>query len=88
MKEQDSDRIGQVTRISQLSRKAGLDPDEANELTERTNTMSPNTIFEQIDASIASLESKIDSQNTKYNVLIWAITFAGIVISAAIVFGN
>jgi len=50
--------------------------------------MISNPIFEQMDASNARLESKIDSQNTKYNVLTWAIIFAGIAIYAAIMFGN
>ena len=37
---------------------------------------------------VERLESKIDAQNTKYSVLIWAIGFAGVVISAAIFFGR
>lgn len=49
--------------MSQLLRKLGLDPDEANELAERImNTASINII--------SRLESKIDSQNSKYNFLI------------------
>lgn len=46
-----------------ILRKLGLDPDEANELAERImNTASINII--------SRLESKIDSQNSKYNFLI------------------
>jgi len=66
MKE-DSDQVGQITRISQLLRKAGHKPDDAVEL-----------IFNMASANIVSrfeskLESKLDAQNTKYNILIWAI---------------
>jgi len=53
----------EFSRMSQLLRKLGLDPDEANELAERImNTASINII--------SRLESKIDSQNSKYNFLI------------------
>lgn len=33
-----------------------------------------------------SFRTELKALNTKYNVLIWAITFTGLVISAAIVF--
>ena len=58
--------------------------DEANQLVEILNEMT------SIEAAkiVERLESKIDAQNTKYSVLIWAIGFAGVVISAAIFFGR
>ncbi len=77
MNEHDTDQIGQFTRISQLLRNSGLDPDEANELTERIKIMLSNSVFDRMDSSNARLESKIDAQNTKidaqntkYNTLI------------------
>ena len=81
----DEQPIGQFTRASQLLRKSGLKADEANELAEIIGDMASTNI-------ITRLESKIDAnakiQNTKYNVLIWAIGFAGAVISLAIIFGK
>jgi len=51
MTEKDSDQVGQITRISQLLRKAGLKPNEAVELI--SNMASSNIT--------ARLESKIDA---------------------------
>ncbi|MYD55936.1 MAG: hypothetical protein F4246_02850 [Rhodothermaceae bacterium] len=61
-----------------------LPADEANQLVEILNEMA------SIEAAkiVERLESKIDAQNTKYSVLIWAIGFAGVVISAAIFFSR
>ncbi len=67
----------EFSRISQLLRKSELDPDEANELTERISTMASANI-------ISRLESKIDSQNTKYNVLIWVIGTSTVLLSLVI----
>jgi len=79
MKE-DSDQVGQITRISQLLRKAGHKSDDAVELTELIfNMASANIVsrFEskleskldtqntRIDSNSARLESKIDTQNTR-----------------------
>jgi len=97
MKDQDSDQVGQFTRISHLLRKAGHKPDDAVELTERLSNMASSNVLDRIDnssdrlnskmdANTVRLESKIDAQNSKHNVLIWAIGFAGLVISAAIIF--
>lgn len=61
-----------------------LPADEANQSVEILVEMT------SIEAAkiVERLESKIDAQNTKYSVLIWAIGFAGVVISAAIFFGR
>lgn len=65
--------------VFNLFRKMGNSGEEATAFHRiMKNTASAN--------AIVRLESKTDAQNTKYNVLIWAITFAGLVISAAIVF--
>jgi len=61
MKE-DSDQVGQFTRISQLLRKAGLKPDEANELTENISDMASANIVSRFESK---LESKLDVQNSK-----------------------
>ena len=78
---QDPNSNLEFSRIAHLLRKFGLKPDEANELTERIGNMASSNI-------VSRLESKIDAQNTKYNILIWAIGFAGLVISAAIIFSG
>jgi len=94
MKE-DSDQVGQYTRISQLLRKAGHKPDDANEITELISNMASANIvsrFEsKLDTSNTRLESKIDiqnsridAQNSKYNVLIWVIG-AGVVILSTVI---
>ena len=76
---------GSFTRVALLLRKKKLSCNEANQLTELIGEMASENI-------IARLESKIDAnaktQNTKYNVLIWAIGFAGVVISLAIILGK
>lgn len=61
-----------------------LPADEANQSVEILVEMT------SIEAAkiVERLESKIDAQNAKYSVLIWAIGFAGVVISAAIFFGR
>jgi len=81
-KQNDAD--GPFTRATRLLRKTALTADQANQLVEILNEMT------SIEAAkiVERLESKIDAQNTKYSVLIWAIGFAGVVISAAIFFGR
>ncbi len=53
--------------------------EETHELVELIETMAGTNVIER-------LESKMDALNTKYTVLIWAIGFAGLVISLAIIF--
>lgn len=85
MSQDQADQAGTFTRATRLLRKNKLSCDEANQLTELIGEMASEKI-------IARLESKLDVnakvQNTKYNVLIWAIGFAGVVISLAIIFGK
>jgi len=69
MKE-DSDQVGQITRISQSLRKAGHKSNDAVELTELIFNMASANIVSRFESK---LESKLDAQNTKYNILIWAI---------------
>jgi len=92
MNDQNSDQVGQITRISQLLRKAGHEPDDAVELTELIGNMASANITARLESKIDnrfdSQDAKIDAQNSKYNVLIWAIGFAGLVISAAILFSD
>ena len=67
---------GIFTRISGFFRKAGLEPDDANNLTEDIYNMASANVLDRIDTSNAqvrlemktiskTLESKIDSQNSK-----------------------
>ena len=62
--------------------------DKAHELSELITTMAGSNVLDRIDTITTRLESKIDAVNTKYTVLIWAIGFAGLVISAAIIFSG
>ncbi|MDE2826726.1 MAG: hypothetical protein OXL40_05365 [Bacteroidota bacterium] len=78
-------KIGTSSEVSRLFRKRKLSCDEANRLTQLIGNMASENI-------IARLESKIDAnakiQNARYLLIIWAIGFAGIVISLAIIFGD
>ncbi len=74
----------EFSRISQLLRKSELDPDEANELTERISTMASANIISRLESKIDSQNTKIDAQTTKYNVLIWVIGTSTILLSLVI----
>jgi len=67
------------TRAFSLFRKwmdqGGLSESGTHELTEIQRKMPAE-----------SFRTELKALNTKYNVMIWAITFAGLVISAAIMF--
>jgi len=85
MKDQDSDQVGQFTRISQLLRKAEHEPDEAVELAERISNMASTNVIAEIRSYTKSQDSKFDflkeSMNSKYNTLIWIM---GILVAAGI----
>ena len=74
-----------ATRVFSLLRKLSKDgrqsAEETHELVELIETMAATNVIER-------LESKIDAVNTKYTVLIWAIGFASVIISAAIIFSG
>ncbi len=74
-----------TTRMFSLLRKLSKDgkqsAEETHEFIELIETMAATNVIER-------LESKIDAVNTKYTVLIWAIGFASVVISAAIIFSR
>jgi len=55
------------TEISRLFREAGLSPDDANNLTERISNMASVNVLDRIDAIRAHLESKFDSQSSKFD---------------------
>ena len=42
----------------------------------------------RMDSLRESQEAKLDAQNSKYNVLIWMIGFATVIISVVILFSN
>lgn len=80
-----SEKQPDATRIFSLLRKLSKDgrqsAEETHELVEFIKTMAASNVIER-------LESKIDAVNTKYTVLIWAIGFASVIISAAIIFSG
>jgi len=85
MKNQDPDQVGQITRISQLLRKAGHEPDDAVEITERISNMASTNVITEIRSYTRSQDSKLDSieksMNAKYNTLIW---IAGVLAAAGV----
>ena len=60
----------EFSRMSQLLRKLGLDPDEANELAERIMNTASINIISRLESKIDAQNTKIDIQNSKYNFLI------------------
>ncbi len=78
-----NDQTTNTTRIFSLFRKLVKDgkqsAEETHELVELIETMAETNVTER-------LEAKMDALNSKYTVLIWAIGFAGLVISLAIIF--
>ena len=85
MSEQQPDATRIFSLPWKLSKDVKLSSEETHELVELIETIAATNVIER-------LESKIDAQhdalNTKYTVLIWAIGFAGLVISAAIIFSG
>ena len=80
-----------------LLRKRKLTADEANELTELIENMASANIIAQFGAKLDTMNTtmkaqfdavnaQLNAQNAKYNVLIWAIGFATIILSAVLVF--
>ncbi|MCY4232212.1 MAG: hypothetical protein OXE59_00485 [Bacteroidetes bacterium] len=61
--------------------KSGLDLDESVEFTEYIFNMVPIKI-------VSRLKSKIDAQNTKYNLLIWMIGAGIAILSVVIALGD
>ena len=91
----NNDHTGPFTRASRLLRKKKLTADEANELTEIFENMASANLIAQIGAKLdtvnatmntvnATMKAQLDAVNTKYNVLIWVIGFATIILSAVI----
>ena len=82
----------EFTRIVELLQDAGLKDRKAVELAERmSNIASQNTIAQfasKLDAGLEGLRAELDAQNSKYNVLIWMIGFATVILSAVILFSN
>ena len=85
MSEQQPDATRIFSLLRKLAKEGRQSAEETHELVELIKSMAASNVIER-------LESKIDAQhdglNTKYTVLIWAIGFAGLVISAAIIFGG
>ncbi len=85
----NNDHQGPFTHASMLLRRKKLTADEANELTEIIENMASANLIAQfgakLDAVNATMNAQLDAVNTKYNVLIWVIGFATIILSAVIV---
>ncbi|MCY4672385.1 MAG: hypothetical protein OXD43_01225 [Bacteroidetes bacterium] len=100
MAEQDnSEEANDRTEAYELLRKTGLKGGEAFQLFQYIENMASANVISQLGAKIdtnmaafrAELQSqntKIDAQNTKYNVLIWVIGFATVILSAVIILNS
>ncbi len=82
-----NDQTPNTTRMFLLFRKLVKDgeqsAEETHELVELIETMAGTNVIERLESK---MDAKMDALNTKYTVLIWAIGFAGLVISLAIIF--
>ncbi len=82
-----NDQTPNTTRMFSLFRKLVKDgkqsAEETHELVELIETMAGTNVIERLESK---MDAKMDALNTKYTVLIWAIGFAGLVISLAIIF--
>ncbi len=91
------DQVSNATRLFSLLRKLSKEgkqsAEETHELVELIETMASTNLIERLESKMDVQNAKIDIQNakidavtSKYTVLIWAISFASLVISAAIIF--
>ena len=74
--------------MGRLLREARLTSDQSIEFTELISNMATQNITARLEAKMDVQNAKIDAMGTKYTVLIWVIGFAGLIISAAIIFGD
>ena len=84
---EEADQL-QLTRVARLLREIRLSCDQSTELTELISNMASQNITARLEAKMDAQNAKIDAMGTKYTVLIWAIGFASLIISAAIIFGD
>lgn len=84
---EEADQL-QLTRVARLLRETRLTSDQSTELTELISNMASQNITARLEAKMDAQNAQIDAMGTKYTVLIWTIGFAGLIISAAIIFGD
>lgn len=88
MDESQPDSTRAFSLLRRLAKEGKQSAEETHELIELIEAMASANLVRQLGAKIDAQSEKIDAVNTKYMVLIWAIGFAGAVISAAIIFGG
>lgn len=69
------EEAGMFTQVTRLFRKKKLSCDEASQLTELIGEMASRNI-------IAKLESKMETQNTKFTLLLWFIGVGTAILAA------
>ncbi|MCY4673296.1 MAG: hypothetical protein OXD43_05945 [Bacteroidetes bacterium] len=72
------------TEAYELLRKTGLKGDEAFKLFNIIGDMASTNLISRLESKIDVQNAKIDVQNAKYNVLIWVIGLATVILSAVI----
>ncbi|MCY4672360.1 MAG: hypothetical protein OXD43_01100 [Bacteroidetes bacterium] len=77
-------RASDNTEAYELLRKTGLTDVEAFKLIDIIGDMASTNIIARLESKMDAQNAKIDSQTEKYNVLIWVIGFATVILAAVI----
>ena len=85
MDESQPDTARAFSLLRKLAKDGKQPAEETHELVELIETMASANVIQRLETKIDAVN---DTVNTKYTVLIWAIGFASLVISAAIIFGR
>ena len=72
------------TEAYELLRKTGLEEVEAFKLLNIIREMASTNIIARLESKMDAQNAKIDAQTDKYNVLIWVIGFATVILAAVI----
>ena len=79
--------MASVNLVSQLGAKIDTLTTQLSSM-EKSQNAKIDTQSAQLSSMEKSQNAKIDTLTAKYTVVIWAITFAGLVLGAAIIFGG
>ena len=92
MNESQPDATGAFSLFRKLSKGGNQTAKETHELVELIVSMASSNLVSQLEAKIDGLNEKLvsleKSQTARYIGLIWAVGFASLIISAAIIFGG
>lgn len=92
MNESQPDATRALSLFRKLSKGGNQTAEETHELVELIVSMASSNLVSQLGAKIDELNEKLvsleKSQTATYIGLIWAVGFASLIISAAIIFGG